>query len=289
MDLAHMPSDWPMRAASRQISVAPHRWHVQISGAGPDLLLLHGAGGATHSWRHLVPLLTPRYRTIALDLPGQGFSRSGARSRSGLDPMAEDIARLCAAEGWAPAAIVGHSAGAVVALRLAEILPRTPAAVVGINAALASFEGVSGWFFSATAKVLAAMPFAARIFAAASGSEARVRALLASTGSELDDTGVRYYRTLVRDPGHVDGTLAMMAQWALDPFIARLPGFSVPTLLIASDQDRAVPYETSVQAARRMPTAHVDVIPGKGHLVHEEAAEAVAALMLPYLAERIQT
>ena len=41
--------------------------------------------------------------------------------------MAEDIARLCADEGWAPAALIGHSAGAVVALRLAEILPRPPA------------------------------------------------------------------------------------------------------------------------------------------------------------------
>ena len=95
-----LPADWPHRDLSRHIACKPHLWHMQEMGAGPLVLLLHGAGGATHSWRHLMPLLAADYRVVAIDLPGQGFTRLGARGRCGLDPMATDIARLCAAEGW---------------------------------------------------------------------------------------------------------------------------------------------------------------------------------------------
>ena len=114
-----IPAFWPYRDASRHIVCKPHLWHVQDIGAGPLVLLLHGAGGATHSFRHLIPLLAQHYRIIALDLPGQGFSVLGARSRCGLDPVSDDIAALIRQEGWQPLAIIGHSAGGAIAQRLA--------------------------------------------------------------------------------------------------------------------------------------------------------------------------
>ena len=46
--------------------------------------------------------------------------------RLGLDAMAEDLAALLADQGWQPQAIIGHSAGAALALRLAETLPVRP-------------------------------------------------------------------------------------------------------------------------------------------------------------------
>ncbi len=63
-------------------------------GTGPLVLLLHGAGASTHTWRSLAPLLAEHYTLVMPDLPGQGFSRSGNRMRLGLDAMAEDIAAL---------------------------------------------------------------------------------------------------------------------------------------------------------------------------------------------------
>ncbi|MEM9854246.1 MAG: alpha/beta fold hydrolase, partial [Pseudomonadota bacterium] len=94
--------DWPHAEFSRFLPTAREggRWHVQIMGEGPDLLLLHGAGGATQSWRGLMPILARRYRCIALDLPGQGYSRASAPGRYGLDPLASDITALGAREGW---------------------------------------------------------------------------------------------------------------------------------------------------------------------------------------------
>jgi magnesium chelatase accessory protein len=276
-----IPQDWPHRDASRLIACPPHLWHVQAIGAGPEILLLHGAGGGTHSWRSLMPLLAAQYRVIAVDLPGQGFSRLGARSRCGLDPMATDIAALCKSEGWNPVAIIGHSAGAVLALRLSEMLPLR--AVIGINAAIGGFEGVAGWLFPAMARLLAMTPMAAQVFSRMSGTTARTQTLLASTGSKIDAAALAQYRTLISNPGHVDATLAMMAQWKLDGLLARLPGLTLPVLLITASGDITVPPAVSQKAAALLPAGEWANIPGYGHLVHEENAGAVAGLVLPYL------
>ena len=60
---------WPNADLSRRITGPVHRWHVQESGDGPLILLLHGAGGSTHSYRALLPHLAKFARVIALDLP----------------------------------------------------------------------------------------------------------------------------------------------------------------------------------------------------------------------------
>jgi magnesium chelatase accessory protein len=279
-----LPAFWPHRDHSHRVQAAGHDWHVQVMGQGPDLLLLHGAGGANLSFRGLMPLLAPHYRCIAPDLPGQGYTRMGRRGRAGLEAMAADITALCAAQGWHPAAIVGHSAGAALALRIAEAMPLD--AVIGINAALGQFEGVQGVIYPIMAKALALAPFVPALFSRFSGSEAKVNALLSSTGSPLDPEGRQLYRHLVSRSSHVDGTLAMMADWSLDSLLARLPGIRTPTLLITSDKDNAVPPQISHRAAARMPRASLAEVAGFGHLVHEEAPQDVARLILPFIAHQ---
>ena len=276
-----LPANWPHRAASRHIASRPHLWHVQVMGDGPLLLLLHGAGGATHSWRHLMPILAASYKVVALDLPGQGFTRLGARGRCGVDAMAADIVALCDDQGWHPAAIIGHSAGAAVALRMAELRP--PVVVIGINAALGSFDGTAGWLFPFMAKMLSITPMVPQIFSKLSGTPARVKTLLASTGSDIGADGEAQYLTLIRMAGHVDGTLTMMAQWQLDGLLSRLPAQQAACLLITSDGDKAVPPSVSINAVGKIPQAMHVAIPGFGHLVHEEAAMTVSDIILPYL------
>ena len=242
-------------------------------------LLLHGAGGATHSFRGLAPLLARDGRIAVVDLPGQGFTQPGTLVRCGLDAMAEDLAALCASQGWRPETIVGHSAGGALALRLAELMPDPKPQVVGINAALGPFEGVAGWLFPLLAKALALNPFAPSIFARLAGGEPGVRRLLVSTGSTVDDEGARLYARLIADPKHVGGTLMMMAQWRLDEFLERLPFNHAPTLLIAGEGDRAVPPSVSARAAERLPDARLVRLPALGHLAHEEAPGEIAALI----------
>lgn len=276
-----LPFDWPHRDTSRRIACKPHLWHVQEMGEGPLVLLLHGAGGATHSWRHLMPLLTG-YRAVAIDLPGQGFTRMGSRRRCSLDGMAEDIASLCAQEGWQPHAVIGHSAGGALALRLAEVMPVTR--VVGINAALGTFDGAAGWLFPLMAKLLAATPMVPQLFSRLSGTPERVAALLASTGSKIEPAGQAQYLRLLQTSAHVDATLLMMAQWRLEGLAARLPGMSARVLLLTGALDATVPPVVSERAAGRMPGSVWVNLPELGHLAQEEDAAAVAGVVLPFLA-----
>ncbi|MEX0365333.1 MAG: alpha/beta fold hydrolase BchO [Ruegeria sp.] len=274
--------NWPNSDLSRRVQGPVHRWHIQENGKGKKVLMLHGAGGSTHSYRALIPTLAETCHVVALDLPGQGFTQLGARHRSGLDPMAQDVAALCSQEGWTPDVIVGHSAGCAVALRMAEpdLSPRgqTPI-IVGINAALARFSGLAGLVFPVMAKALAAVPFTASLFSGASSNPERIKALIGSTGSDLDSEGLDLYRQLVADRNHVDGTLLMMSQWNLDPLLARLPDHPATVHFIVGDNDATVPPDVSENAAAKMQRARVHHMVGLGHLAHEERPAETVALI----------
>ncbi len=287
MDPARLPADWPNRAKGRKLRAGPHDWWLIEDGAtdAPVLLLLHGAGGSGHSFRGLIPLLSPHYRLIVPDLPGQGCTRSGGLRRLGLDQMADDLLRLCRAGGFVPQAVVGHSAGAAIALRMADLIPLR--AVIGINAALGTFEGAAGLIFPLIARALSITPFVGAAASRLWGNPESIAKLLAGTGSPLDAAGQAQYLTLVRDAAHVNGTLGMMAQWRLEGLLARLTSLDVPTLLIASDQDKTVPSRVSKDAADHMPRATYAEIAGYGHLVHEEAPATVTDILLPWLANRM--
>lgn len=276
-----IPPDWPMRGTSRHVACAPHLWHVQDLGSGPVVLLLHGAGGASHSFRHLAPLLAARARVIMVDLPGQGFTVLSPGARCSVDAMAEDLAALVAQQDWQPVAVIGHSAGAALALRLAELRPL--GAVIGINAALGGFEGMAGWLFPVMARLLSVLPLVPQVFSRFAGTPRQVHQLLTSTGSRIEPAGEAQYLHLVRMPAHVSATLTMMAQWNLDGLLNRLPRQTQACLLITASADRAVPPYVSQRAADAIPKAQWTDLPNFGHLVHEEAAPAVATRILDFL------
>jgi len=286
MDWARYKDSWPHAAQSRFTLCKPHRWHIQEMGKGPVVLLIHGAGGGTQSWRHLMPLLARNHHVVAVDLPGQGFTKSGAQQRMGLVPMAQDLTGLCMDQSWKPDAIIGHSAGAAIALEMARHMSPAPP-VVGINAALGNFKGLAGLLFPMMAKALAMTPWVARLFTASTSRPQSVTRLIEGTGSHLSEEDLRWYRALIGDEGHVDGTLAMMAQWDLDPLLRALPGHPSKILLITGDRDKAVPPSTSRDVALKMPdTRHVS-LPGLGHLAHEEDAEAVFSALRAFLEENL--
>ena len=286
MEWAKENATWPLAQHSRFVVCKPHRWHIQDIGSGPTLLLLHGAGGSTHSWRHLIPYLN-HYRAVAIDLPGQGFTRLGAQRRCKLDAMAEDIIALLNAENLRPAAIIGHSAGAAIALRVAERMPVPQ--IIGINAALDTFHGVAGVLFPLLAKAIATLPFAASVFSATASQGQTVDRIIKGTGSTLSTADRAYYRRLVASSDHVHGTLRMMAQWQLEPLLSRLPEHGTQTILIAAENDIAVPPQTTQHVAAHMPNAQAVMIPHLGHLAHEEDAGAIAPHILNALTPQTQT
>ena len=269
---------WPNRELSRFVTTRGVRWHVQRGGAGPRVLLLHGAGAATHTWRGLIPLLLPDFEVLAPDLPGQGFS-SGAAPRFTLPGMAQDVAALLAEQGFAPDLVVGHSAGAAIALRLALAGGATPRAAIALNGALTPFRGVAGALFPPLAKLLSLNPLSGALFARTAAAPGAVRGLLEATGSAIDPEGLRLYERLITTSSHVSATLAMMARWNLEPLIADLPRLAIPVTLALGLRDRAVPPAETRAAARRIPQARIVEYPDLGHLMHEEAPDRIAALI----------
>ena len=267
MDWARDLPNWSLPALSRRIAGAPHRWHVQESGAGPTLLLLPGAGASVHTWRDLIPDLAQDHHVVAVDLPGQGFTQSPHAARSGLEETTADISDLLESEGWEPQAIIGHSAGAAIALRLSQRLG-TPK-IVGINPALDHFDGVAGWLFPILAKLLALNPFTANFFAFGA-SPSRARRLIEGTGSRIDDAGLSYYTRLIGDRSHVNGALQMMANWSLDDLLSDLPNITTSVLFLTGENDQAVPPDVATRAAAKLPNAETKMLAGLGHLAHEE-------------------
>jgi magnesium chelatase accessory protein len=283
-----VPQGWPFRQDARTLRVGLVDWYLIDIGPkeAPAVWLLHGLGASGHSFRRMIGPLAERFRVIVPDLPGQGYSRAADGRRFGLDPMAEDLAALSVALEVPINAAIGHSAGAALALRLSELTEVK--AVVGINAALGSFDGAAGVLFPLLAKGLAVAPFAATLFSRLSGNARTVDRLLAGTGSPLSAEGRAMYLHLVRDPSHISGALGMMAQWRLEPLLERLTWLSVPTLLLTGDRDNAVPPVVSDQAAAKMRTAEVRHLPGFGHLAQEEAPDGLAGMILPWLGPLLQ-
>ena len=290
MDWASYADTWPHAGHSTFVQARPHRWHLQEMGPeeAPVVLLLHGTGGASHSWRDVAPILAARYRVLVPDLPGHGFTRLGALQRSSLELMTQDLTNLMDKRGLRPAAIVGHSAGGALALRMAQKAEAPPRAVVGINAALESFEGAAGWLFPMMAKALALNPFVAPAVARMV-RPASVERLIEGTGSRLDAVGLALYRACICDARHVDGALTMMAQWRLQGMVDAIPRTDLPVLLLAADRDRAVPSETAARIAARLPQGEVEMLPGLGHLAHEEAPEAVTKRITAFLDRTLGT
>ena len=277
--------DWPNRGASRFLRAEGIEWHVQVAGDGPALLLLHGAGAATHSWAALLPLLAERFTVIAPDLPGHGFSSPAPGAGMSLNGIAWRIAGLLGALDAAPVAAVGHSAGAAVLARMALDGRIAPGALVAINGALTPFRGLAGALFPRMAKMLHWNPLAAPVFATAAIDPNAVPLLIRSTGSAIPREMVARYARLFRSPGHVSGTLAMMAHWDLAPLEADLPRLAVPLTLLTGTEDRAVPPEEARRIAARVHGAREVALPGLGHLAHEEDAGRVAAEILAAVAQ----
>ncbi len=277
--------DWPNRELSRFVSAGAVRFHVQIGGRGPCLLLLHGTGGATHSWRDVLPRLLERYTVVAPDLPGHGFTSWAPADAFTLPGMADSVARLVAELAVKPALVVGHSAGAAVGLRLVLDDHAGPAGLVSFNGAFLPFSGVAARVFSPAARLLHQTRFASRFVAWRAKDPAYVEKLIVGTGSHIDARGLDLYGRLARCPGHVAGAVAMMAAWDLEPLGSLLSRVGRPLTLVAGTHDRAVPPGHTHQLRAKIPNARVALMHGEGHLAHEERPEQAVSLIDAHFAE----
>ena len=283
LDWARDGRDWPHRDASRFVEAGGIRWHVQTMGRAlgdaPVMLLLHGTGSSTHSWAGLADALDSDFAVVAPDLPGHAFTSMPPPRKLSLPGMAGAVGDLLAVLGVRPDLVVGHSAGAAVAARMCLDGRVEPRLLVAVNGALLPLHGFAGQLFSPVAKLLAISGWAPRFFAWQASHPQVLRRLLEGTGSTLDERGASFYGRLVANEGHVAGALGMMANWDLQPLAADLPRLKVPLLLMAGERDLTLPADHSRRAARLVPGARFELLPGLGHIAHEERPDLVAGIL----------
>jgi magnesium chelatase accessory protein len=283
--------DWPHRQASSFVQAAGLRWHVQRFGMGaeqlPLALLIHGTGASTHSWRGLIPLLTPYFRLLSLDLPGHAFTDMPAGGPASLQlslpGMAQAIHALLSVLGLSPALVIGHSAGAAIGVRMCLDRLIAPELVVSVNGAFLPLGGVVGQLFSPAARLMSVLPFVPQVFSWRAADPVVLQRLVDGTGSKLDATGMALYGKLVSNPGHAAGALAMMANWDLPHLMQDLTRLQTPLCLVVASQDQTVsPREASRVMAILPKSAHhnLTTLPGLGHLAHEERPDLVAATVI---------
>src|SRR5262245_14054220 len=102
------------------------RLRVYEAGEGPSVALLHGLGGAASHWTAVAAALAETCRVLVPELPGHGASTALPAPVPTLDAYADRIGAVLDA----PAVLVGHSLGGVVALRLALRRPQLVRGVV---------------------------------------------------------------------------------------------------------------------------------------------------------------
>ena len=277
-----LPPDWPNRQHSRFVRASGLNWHVQSMGAGPPLLLLHGTGAATHSWRALMPALAQHFTVIAPDLPGHGFTEMPASARLSLPGMARSMLDLLRVLNLSPVLAAGHSAGAAILARMALDGRIAPRGLVSLNGAFLPFGGPAGQVFSPLARVLVGLPGLPKVFTWQAARPRSVNRLLDATGSRIEPAGAAQYARLVSNSRHVAAALGMMAHWDLQPLLHDLPRLQPPLLLIAGGSDRSIPPEQAERVRGLVPGARLAVMPGLGHLSHEEQPEETAALVVQH-------
>ncbi|CAA9342934.1 MAG: Predicted hydrolases or acyltransferases (alpha/beta hydrolase superfamily), partial [uncultured Microvirga sp.] len=125
----------------------------------------------------------------------------------------------------------------------------------------------------------AGTPLSPRLLARSASDRASVERLIRNTGSTLEPEGVALYERLMRDPDHIAGALAMMANWDLRPLERDLPTLRPALLLVVGGADRAIPPEDAFRVRERVPAARVRTLRGLGHLAHEERPDEIAEVI----------
>jgi magnesium chelatase accessory protein len=271
MDWAQHRQHWPHSELSRFVQAGGVTWHVQQAGQqGPRILLLHGTGASSHTWRDSLLPLAEQAQVLALDLPGHGFSTLAPGQGMSLPGMASGIGELLRALNWPVDVFIGHSAGAAIAAEMVVTQGLQPRLLMGINPAWLPLPGLAGVLFPPAAKLLALTPFVPQWFAKQASKPGMMGKLLEGTGSVLDARGQALYAALVASPSHAQGALHMMAAWDLSGGAHRLGQLHCPVRILVGENDRTVPPMQAQQAMHWLPQATWAQWAGLGHLLHEE-------------------
>jgi pimeloyl-ACP methyl ester carboxylesterase len=273
----------PAGFEERFAEVRGTRLRYLVAGQGEPLLLVHGLGGAAANWLALAPLLLPGRRLLLPELPGHGGSEPPAAAPS-LNVYADRLAALLDYEAAAPAAVVGHSLGGAIVLRLAIRRPDAVSALVLAGAAgISSATRNARYALTVTGIVKPGRklaPYRRRI----ARSNALKRAVFGRWGAAdpeaLPPELVEAF--LSGPPRHTDTVSAAKALVRDDPR-PDLDRVRCPSLVLWGARDHQLPVADAFDYARRL-GGRLRVIADCGHLLIGERPAACADAIESFLA-----
>jgi pimeloyl-ACP methyl ester carboxylesterase len=200
------PADMPTLEGVEHhfVDVRGARLHVAEMGHpdGAPVLLLHGWPQHWWSWRLLMPLLADRYRVLAMDLRGFGWSEATPRGYR-KDELAEDVVGVLDALGVDRVNLVGHDWGGVIGFLVCLEHPGRVARFVPMNTGhvwpTLSLKGVPKQLGAMTYQGLLASPGVGRRVNASPRLVGKVVDTI-SVGKEVADEYARQFAPRFADP-----------------------------------------------------------------------------------------
>jgi len=266
---------------SQFVRVGNQLVHVEQSGQGEPVVLLHGFGASTYSWRKVIPALGASHRVIAIDLNGFGYTERpkdlASYTREGQIAM---ILGVMDALGIDRAHIVGHSYGGGLSLLLATIHPERFRTLVLVDSSAPTYPD------DRRSRLASVRPFANLFLRAVALRPAMVRRSLRASvydGSLVTPGLVQAYLDSVSIEGAEDAFYGLTVPRVVPGPRVRLDQIRVPTLAIWGAEDRLIPLASSRRSVAHIPGSEFVVIEHCGHLPMEEKPEELLAALLPFL------
>jgi haloalkane dehalogenase len=248
----------------------------------PAVLLVHGYPESSHMWRPALEALAARgLYAIAPDLPGYGDSPPGAGGTNTWERHVETLEELRTDQDLDRVALVGHDWGGLIGLRWACDHPEAVWAIVASD---------TGFFSDARWHDMAkAMRTAGRGEELVDGmTRERLDHIMRSFSPGIDDRAVDEYFKAFADEPRRRGQLELYRSGdfeTLEAYDGRLAALGVPFLALWGENDPFAPVSGAHRFEREIPGARVQVIPGTGHFVFEDAPEEAAEALAAFLSE----
>jgi pimeloyl-ACP methyl ester carboxylesterase len=256
---------------------------VERGGSGPPLLLIMGMSGTALHWGEpFLAQLREDFDVIAFDNRGVGASSVLTDGQVTVDQMAEDAAGLLAALKIESAHVTGISMGGMIAQELALKHPERVRTLT-LGCTYCGGEGSSLADSEVMQRLAEAMMSGDRQRALQVGWEVNVSASFA-----LEETArAAFLEIASRRAVAVPVIMAQAQACAAHDTSARLPGLTVPTLVVHGTEDEMLPVENGRLIASLIPDARLEILDGVGHLFFWELPERSAALVREHAAVHV--
>lgn len=235
------------------------------SGVQP-VVLVHGFAGTGRLWHELQLALPPGYASYALDLRGSG--RSARTASYALADYVADLRGFVAALGLESVVLVGYSLGGVIVASTAAVLGDRVRCLILV--APAPLDGVPA------EREADAVDLFGRIVERRRDMDARRQDLRRSFRRPVSEA---LLTQLIEDDDtwDADAYRAVLGVVRVVRLLDRLAAGRTPTVVIAGEHDRLLPWNRA--DAARLPRAALHVLPGVGHHLPLEAPAELAALI----------